>query len=247
MPLTTLTCPICLSTLKPKTAVAEGTRIRCPKCKGSFVAEAEPRAEHTEPAHETVLAETQEPMPEPAAPVPEEVVEAELDEATEAPPRPRPRPRREDDEDDRPRRRAARRDEDEEYEEERGNRFRRRPKKGGVPVWAWLVGGGVGLVLLLGCCGVGGLVFWSMAGGSGPVSVSHYNQLKRGMSQAEVHNILGPPSVSTPMFAGIQSESWQNGSDFITVNFQNGTAFSRSCNIQHNGFIQMQDSGLLPW
>ena len=44
MPLTRLTCPICLGTLKMKMPVAEGTRIRCPKCKGSFLAEAEPKA-----------------------------------------------------------------------------------------------------------------------------------------------------------------------------------------------------------
>ncbi len=168
-------------------------------------------------------------MPDPTA---EEVIEAE--EVTEAPPR--PRPRRDDDDFDRPRRRPARRDEED--EEERERRFRRKPKKGGVPLWVWLVSGGVGLMLLMGCCGVSGLIVWSMAGGSGPVSVSNYNQLKRGMTPAQVHNILGPPSTASPNIVGIQIETWQNGSDDIQVAFRNGTAFSRSCNIQHNGWIQ---------
>ncbi len=174
-------------------------------------------------------------MPEPAAEEEvlevEEVPDAQLEEVAEAPSRPRGRPARRDDED----------------EEERENRFRRRPKKGGVPLWVWLVSGGVGLLLLLGCCGVGGLVVWSMAGGSGPVSINNYNQLKRGMNPAQVHNILGQPTVSTPNIFGLQSETWQNGTDFIKVDFQNGTAVARQCNIQHNGWIQLQDSGLLPW
>ncbi len=237
MPLTSLTCPICLGMLRLKTAVAEGTRIRCPKCKGSFIAEAEPKAAPPEPIHEPIPAETQEPLPEPGA---EEVIEAEG--AFEAPFRPRPR---RDDDFDRPRRRPARRDEEDEDERER--RFRRRPKKGGVPLWVWLVSGGVGLMLLMGCCGVVGLIVWSMAGGSGPVSVSNYNQLKRGMNPAQVHNILGPPTTANPSIVGIQVETWQNGSDYVRVTFQRGTAFSRTCNIQHNGWIQLQDNGLLPW
>jgi hypothetical protein len=249
MPLTSLTCPICLGTLKPKTAVHEGTRIRCPNCKGSFVAEAEPKAP-PEPVHEPILTETQEPMPEPIAAA-EEIVEAEeaaeapMEEIAEQPSRPRPRASREDDDYDRPRRRRARRDDDDEQEEESEDRFRRKPKKG-VPVWVWLVSGGVGLVLLLGCCGVGGIVVWSAAGGGGPVSVNNYNQLKKGMSPAQVQAILGPPT-TTLQFGFSQTETWQNGTDNITVGFLNGTAATRSCNIQHNGWIQLQDSGILPW
>ena len=91
MPLSSLTCPICLGTLKPKTAVAEGTRIRCPKCKGSFTAEAEPKPPEPEPLPEPIPAEAQEPMPEPAVAeeepvVPEEMVLEEIGSAAAAPP-----------------------------------------------------------------------------------------------------------------------------------------------------------------
>ena len=49
MPLTSLTCPICLATLKPAQPVQEGARVRCPKCKGAFVAEGESPAEEAAP------------------------------------------------------------------------------------------------------------------------------------------------------------------------------------------------------
>ena len=218
MPLSSLTCPICLAVLKPKTPVMEGTRVRCPKCKGAFVAEGAPAAEPREPEP------TQQAMPD-AAPAEEEILEAvEAEDDEPAAPRRRPRDR-DDDEEDRPRRKI---------------------KKGGIPVWVWLAGGGVGLMLLCGCCGIGGWVAWSAMAGNGPVTAAKYNELKRGMTPAEVHNILGPPTNSSSLL-GVQAETWQNNTDYITVTYQNNKAVSRSCNVQHNGAIQLQDSGLLPW
>ena len=104
------------------------------------------------------------------------------------------------------------------------------------------------LVLLLGCCGVAGVIGWNMAGGNGPVTVNNYNQLKRGMTPTQVQNILGPPTTTFQICFGNQTETWQGlGTDSITVVFFNGAATSRSCNIQHNGWIQLQDDGILPW
>ena len=240
MPLTSLTCPICLATLKPKTAVREGTRIRCPKCKGSFTAEAEPRPEEHEPqrAPEPLPEPTQEPMPSAVEEADEDVMEVVEAEHEEEPPARTARSRREN-EDDRPRRRVR-------DDEEERDRPRTRKAAKGIPVWVWLLSGGVALVLLCGCCGTGGVVAWSLMGGSGPVTAANYQQLRKGMSQAEVHAVLGPPT-TTSNFGGSQVETWQNGADNITVTFQSGKAFSRSCNIQHNGAIQLQDSGILPW
>ena len=65
MSLTSLTCPICLAELKPSEPVAEGARVRCPKCKGAFVAEGEPRVE--EPAPEAVQEPMLEAVEEPGA------------------------------------------------------------------------------------------------------------------------------------------------------------------------------------
>jgi hypothetical protein len=241
MPLSSVTCPICLATLKTKTPVPEGSRVRCPKCKGSFTAEAEPHPEEHEPqlAPEPTPEPTQEPMPSAVEQADEDVMEVVEAEAEEAPPRRTTRGRRED-EDDQPRGRV--RDEDEE-----GDRPQTRKASKGISAWVWLVSGGAALVLLCGCCGIAGVVGISLMGGSGPVTATNYQLLKKGMSPAEVRAILGPPTTTSPGFGGLQVESWQNGTDIITVNFQNGKAVSRSCNIQHNGAIQLQDSGILPW
>ena len=115
------------------------------------------------------------------------------------------------------------------------------------PPWVWVVAASVEARC---CCWAAAAWGASSAGscwrGSGPVSVNNYNQLHKGMSPAQVQNILGPPTTSSAIF-NIQVMTWQNGSDFITVQYQNGSAVARSCNIQHNGWVQMQDSGLLPW
>src|SRR5450755_2951576 len=136
MPLARLTCPICLAVLKPSQPVAEGSRIRCPKCKGAFVAEGEPRPE--EPAPEAA----QEPLPhaieEPAAEDVMDAVEAADDEVSAEPPRKKGGEPRADEEEALPRRKIA--------------------KKGAIPLWVWLTVGGAGLALLCGCCGIPGVM-----------------------------------------------------------------------------------------
>ncbi|HVS37159.1 MAG TPA: hypothetical protein VMS17_16475 [Gemmataceae bacterium] len=240
MPLTTLTCPICLCTLKPKTAVHEGARIRCPKCKGSFVVESAPSAPAAAP-QEAIRAELQQPMPAPPdAELPEaqevledEILEAEPAEAPAAPGRSRAD---RDDEYDRPRRRSSRRDEE---EEERGSRFR---KKKGVPPWVWLVSGGVGLVLLLGCCGVAGIFGWMWFGGMS-VNMDNYNKIQGRMTQAQVQQIMGTPSESGGM-PGFESEAWKSGDSIITVTFVNGKAAGKACHL-HYGAATVDRTDLL--
>lgn len=100
MPLTSLTCPICLAVLKPSQPVAEGARVRCPKCKGAFVAEGEPRIEEAAP--EAVQ-----------EPILDAVEDGAAEEDVIAAPPPRKKPdRAPDEEPDRPRKRAQIRDDE---------------------------------------------------------------------------------------------------------------------------------------
>src|SRR5947209_20349114 len=102
MPLTSLTCPICLATLKTKKPVPVGSRVRCPKCKGSFTAEAEPRPEEHEPqvAPEPTPEPTQEPMPSAVEEAADEDVMEVVEADVEEPSRGRSARGRREDEDD---------------------------------------------------------------------------------------------------------------------------------------------------
>lgn len=212
MPLSRLTCPVCLAELKPAKPVAEGARVRCPKCKGAFTAEGEPRAE--EPV--------QEPLPSADAPPEEEPAEAlAADEEVEVPRR---------------RRSARGRDEEE-------NRPRKRARKGGVPLSVWLAGGGVGLVLLCGCCGGAGMVLYNNVAGPN-VSLASYNKIHKGMSEAEVTKILGAPT-STNNANLMHTDTWKNGDDLIIVSFVNDKALVGRCHISSGvGVTEVQ--GALP-
>jgi hypothetical protein len=202
MPLSRLTCPVCLAELKPKTPVPEGTRVRCPKCKGAFFAGGEPPP--VEPEPEPV----QEPMPDAAPPAEEEIAEA-VEVVEEAPPPPRRTRRRRDDdeEDERPRRKPA--------------------AKGGIPLWVWLVSGGVGLVSLRGCCGIGTIVGYSLLSGMS-VDLDHCKKIQHGMTVAQVEAIMGPPTEESP--DGVV-KTWVHGTYFITVTFQDGKVRTKACNV----------------
>ena len=232
MPLTNLTCPICLGTLTPKTAVPEGTRIRCPKCKGSFTAEAEPKPMAPEaeplpaPPEQANPEYAQEAMPEPAA-LDESVVPADMVLEEILPPRPRP-PARRDDDYDRPRRRER-----DDYDEPERDRPRRRRRAKGAPLWVWLVSGGVGLVLLLGCCGIGGVIGWTMLSGWN-VSLDNYNRIQPHMTLDQVEAILGRPTDSVG-FGGSLNETWRSGEYYINVNFLNGRAMVKMCHVPSGG------------
>ena len=78
MPLTTVTCPNCNTTLKPKTPVPEGTRLKCPKCATVFAAGADAVAPAPRPA----------PPPAPPPAADDEITDAvgDADDDTGAPP-----------------------------------------------------------------------------------------------------------------------------------------------------------------
>jgi predicted Zn finger-like uncharacterized protein len=143
-------------------------------------------------------------------------------------------------------RRAARKGPDEAddfaFEEEPGQVVRPPRKKGGIPLWVWLVGGG-GIFLFL-CCGGGGVVgFFLMRGTDlfgNRVTKENFDKIKTGMTEAEVKAILGEPteSAGTPdqfsnlpgmprmprMPGGMQMNVmvWEQGNNVIAVYFRNG-------------------------
>jgi len=225
MPLSRLTCPVCLAELRPKAPVAEGTRIRCPKCKGSFAAGGDP------PEEEPV----QEPMPEaadrPAYEALEEVVEAD-----EAPPPPR-RMRRSDDEEGPPRRK------------------RRKKGGVPVWVWLAAGGvglllfcgcfGTVGLLFATGTFGGGSGLPPGLVGTR--ITWDNYNRLHRNMTEAEVRAILGPPTrqvkpgelnpVGGEYGPNTRTLVWEGpiSLDFIAVVFEDGKAVDRRCLVIQGG------------
>jgi hypothetical protein len=244
MPLTSLTCPICLAVLKPSQPVAEGARVRCPKCKGAFVAEGEPRIEEAAP--DAPPEAVQEPMLDAV-----EDAAAE-DDVTAAPPPRKSRDRALDEEPDRPRKREKIRDDERDEEEDRPRK--KKVRKPAIPMWLWLTAGGAGLLLLCGCCGVPSLLLGtgavnlpgsgsSTASGSGffglsfgnTVTMDNYKKIQRGMPEAQVVAILGPPTQHQAIF-GLKVDIWQNGADQITVFFDNsGRAANRECRFTNGG------------
>jgi hypothetical protein len=173
----------------------------------------------------------QEPMPETVdQPVEDailDVVEAAEEVTDEPPRRDRERPR--------PRRKA--RDEDDEPEE----RPRRRSlKKGGIPLWVWLVSGGVGLMLLCGCCGIGGIFIWDRLSGMS-INLDSYNKIEHGMTPTQVQAILGVPTESSGVL-GLDIETWKSADSYIMVTFQNGKATHKSCSVPYGaGTLTRQD------
>jgi hypothetical protein len=103
--------------------------------------------------------------------------------------RPSRRTRRDEDDRDRdPDRRPSRRDRD---EEEEGRRTNKKQRSGGGGLLLWLlIGGGGGLLLL---CGGVVVAFLFAIGKIGPnrVTKENFNKVQRGMSQAELEDVLG--------------------------------------------------------
>jgi phage FluMu protein Com len=235
MPATTVTCPFCNTTLKPKTPVPGGTRIKCPKCSTIFVV----KADDAEDVPPTVAAPPKPAGPRLGAPKPAASQPAA---PRPAAPKPKPAPAAADDIPE-----VTEVIDDEGEADDEGAPAK--PKKKGVPLWVWLVGGGVGLFLLCGCCG--GVGWWGYASfwGGGAVSAGSYTSLKKGMSEDDVKRILGTPALTNPEAGGKHSDTWKgSGTDFITVLFdKDNKAVGRSCEIQNSGALKMTDSGLLPW
>jgi outer membrane protein assembly factor BamE (lipoprotein component of BamABCDE complex) len=76
-----------------------------------------------------------------------------------------------------------------------------------------------------------GLVIAGLAGCAGSkINQDNFDQIKLGMSQAEVQRILGPPTESSglevPMFSGTMSK-WVQGNVVITIQFVNGKVVAK--------------------
>src|SRR5262249_20598910 len=126
-------------------------------------------------------------------------------------------------------------------EEDQPPRRARYGKKRGVPVWIWLVCGGFGVLLMLGCAGIVGalLLFrgdWVARKMQKPDNArgteENYNKIRLGMTAAEVKAIFGKPNATAeayedaresgddPRDSGGRLMRWRNGDDYIEVRFQ---------------------------
>jgi hypothetical protein len=216
---TTVTCPSCNATLKPKTPLSVGTRIKCPKCAAVFAVPAE---------------EDDAPAPKPAAP-------------RRLAPRPKPAARREEPEDDSESGEILDDEpEDDEPEDVRSvKRKKKKPKKKGVPLWVWLTAGG-GVFLLLCCAGCAGFGYYItntvLNAGSGSVTFLNYNKIQQGASEAQVKAILGEPAQRVD--GGITKiVNWKDGNNIITVNFLSDKAVGRSCHLVTSGGTPLDHTG----
>ena len=107
-----------------------------------------------------------------------------------------------------------------------------KPKSGNM-MWLLLAGGGgVGFLLLLAC--MGGLWYMLGSGLSQSLNETTYDKLKRGMTEAQVIDILGKPTetldsntaagLSKGLMQNMKSMSWTQTPNSITVTFRNGKA-----------------------
>jgi phage FluMu protein Com len=221
MAATTVTCPSCNATLKPKTPVAAGTRIKCPKCTTVFAVPADA---------------DDAPVPKPVAPRP-------------AAPRPKPAARREEpddleeiteDIDDEPL-------DDEEEEERPIKRKKKKLKKKGVPLWVWLTAGG-GLFLFLCCAGCGGYIWYIgssvVNAGSGSITFLNYTKIQKGASEAQVKAILGEPRPQLGNPGNLKVLIWMDDKyNTITVTFTADKVTGRSCHLLTSSGLEVNQSG----
>jgi hypothetical protein len=212
-------CQGCAKTLNAPDHAA-GRKVRCPGC-----GEAVPvPVEATEPAEEAL---GNRPRPRPPSLVP----------ASRGKPAAPPA----DDPDDEPqpaRRPATRKradDEDWDDEEEDRRPARRRRKKGksrrGIPGWVWVVVGIAAVVVIA----ISATLAVVVAGGFG--TGSPYDQVRRGMTEAEVTRLLGPPTMSMDLdgFGNLFGDNplanaargtkvmvWANDRESLSVTFRDG-------------------------
>jgi hypothetical protein len=218
MPLSSLTCPNCNATLKSKTPVPEGARLKCPKCAAMFTAQGNGGAPPSTGAPKPAAA-APKPKPAPAAKEePLEITEAIDDEADGA------------------------------DEVEAPRKPKRKNKKKGVPVWVWpAVGGGV-FVLCCCPVGLGGGYFamYGLPNVGGiNVNQAHLDLIKKDITEAQVEQIMGgKPTGIGPMVANYRGDEWRSGKDFIVVGFENGKGVDTTFHFTLASGAEM--SGTLP-
>ena len=147
--------------------------------------------------------------------------------------------------DDAPRENRRARDDEDDDRPARGKKGRgrdddrpRKRKKGGVPLGVWMALGGVGLLLLVVCVGVGGYFGVNYFTGGAHVTLDDYGKIKGGMTEAEVTAILGPATnvlqdtkdiQAAAVFGNLRGLQWKNGDNTIVVNFTNDHVTTWSC------------------
>lgn len=125
--------------------------------------------------------------------------------------------RDEDYEDEAPRRSRRRSDDDDEGDEDEVPRRRSRKRSGGgIPMWAWLTGGGVlGVGLII-------LVLVLVLGGG-----DKFEKIKEGMSEDQVVKIMGKPDQSGG-FGGSKVLAWKSGKKIIQVALKDGKVVTKN-------------------
>ncbi len=210
MPASTVTCPSCNATLKPKTPVPAGTHIKCPKCTNVFIVpedeeEAKPAAPRPK-AKPAVLAEDEEEDLSDGG----EVLDDE--------------PEDDEPDDDRPRRKKK--------PKKKGGVP--------VWVWVTTGVVGVLFLMCLGCAGIIYINFPKVEIGapSASVSMANFDKIKKGMTEAQIKGFMGKPTAAVNI-GGQKVDSWNQGPDAITVTFVSDSATQSTCNIggvSKNGF-----------
>jgi hypothetical protein len=141
---------------------------------------------------------------------------APAEEVTAKPRKGRPSPRDEDEEDEAPRRSRRRDDEDDDEDEAPRRRSRKKAGPLGLPMWAWLTGGGVlavGLIVLV--------LVLVLGGGN------KFDKIKEGMSEDEVVKLMGKPDQSGGL-GNNKVLAWKSGKKIIQVVLKDGKVATKN-------------------
>jgi Zn-finger nucleic acid-binding protein len=210
----TLTCPSCNATLRPKTPLAAGTRIKCPKCTNVFAVPDEEDDAPVTPVRRPKPAARRE---EPEEEVPEsgEILDDE--------------PEDDEPEEDRPRKKKKKKP---------------KKKGVPLWVWLTAGGGLFLLLCCAGCGGFIWYVGSSVINaGSGAATFLNYAQVQEGMSDSQVKTIMGASPQSAMQIGNTKTETWQSGSDVIVVTFVDDKAVNRSCHLTSKSGQVITQSG----
>jgi hypothetical protein len=98
------------------------------------------------------------------------------------------------------------------------------PKKGGIPVWVWIVGGVFALMFV--CCGVGGVGYAVVGGGLGSLfggGLDNLEKVHKGQSLAEVEALIGKGEVLSTQKQGkkeVKQVQWKGKRHGFDVKIQ---------------------------